>query len=131
MFRFAPRAALAALVLSTATASGAGAATAAGSPPVAQAAAACKVPADGRGWGPTYVTMLRVQGTGCSTGKALVKAYFRCRKADGGVKGTCERKVDGFRCTEKRGAAIPTQFDATVTCRKGGARVVHAYTQFT
>jgi len=129
VLRSIPRAALAALALLAAAPAAASAATADG--PVAQAAATCKVPADGRGWGPTYVTGMRVARTSCATGKRLVTAYYRCRTANGGADGRCTKRVQGWRCKEKRGAAIPTQFDASVTCRKGRARVVHTYTQFT
>ncbi|HEU4658392.1 MAG TPA: hypothetical protein VFR97_12740 [Capillimicrobium sp.] len=98
--------------------------------PIASAAGACKV-GDGRGLGPTYVTSLRVSGTSCATGKKVVRAYYQCRVRNGGKRGRCTSKVLGFRCSERRGSSIPTQFDAKVTCRKGGATVKHAYTQFT
>jgi hypothetical protein len=97
----------------------------------ALSAAACKVPGGGRGLGPTYVTSLRVSGTSCSSGVRLVKAYYRCRSRDGGRRGTCKGKVNGYRCSERRSNVIRTQFDARVSCRKGSARVNHAYTQFT
>jgi hypothetical protein len=99
--------------------------------PQAVAAAACKTPADGHGWGPTYVTSMSAKGASCAQGTALVKAYYACRIAHGGKKGKCKAKVLGYRCTEKRGDAIPTQYDAKVTCAKGSARVQHTYTQFT
>jgi hypothetical protein len=99
-------------------------------PATGSAAATCKTPTDD-GWGPTYVTSLTVTKASCATGKALVKAYYRCRVANGGADGTCRRRVLGFRCTEKRLGAIKTQFDAKVTCTKGSARVAQTYTQFT
>lgn len=98
--------------------------------PLASAAGTCRV-GDGRGLGPTYVTRLTVKRTRCATGRRVVKAHHACRIRNGGKKGRCTSKVRGFRCSEKRGAAIPTQFDATVACRKGGRRVGFAYTQFT
>jgi hypothetical protein len=97
----------------------------------AVAAAACKTPADGHGWGPTYVTSMSTKGSTCAQGTALVKAYYACRIAHGGKTGKCPSNVLGYRCTEKRGDAIPTQFDAKVTCTKGSARIAHTYTQFT
>jgi hypothetical protein len=129
MFRPTVSAALLALTAAIALAPGAHAASA----PVAQAAGACQVPSDGHGWGPTYVLSLTVKGTSCATGKSLVKAYDACRIKHGGKAGKCpaSTKVLGFRCTETRGDAIPTQFDAKVSCTKGSARVTHAYTQFT
>ena len=98
--------------------------------PLASAAGSCQV-GDGRGLGPTYVTRLGVKKVSCATGKKVVRAYQNCRVRNGGKRGRCGGKAAGFRCSEKRGASIPTQFDATVTCRKGKARVAFAYTQFT
>src|SRR4051794_41678822 len=46
--------------------------------------------------GPTYVTSLRVSHTNCVSGKRVVRAYYRCRKAHGGIKGTCHRR--GLGC---------------------------------
>jgi hypothetical protein len=125
VFRFAPVAVLAALAAALP------AAAAAASGPSAHAAGTCKVPSDGHGWGPTYVTSMAVAKVTCAQGTAVVKAYYRCRVAGGGKRGTCSKPVLGFRCREQRGAAIKTQFDAKVTCTKGGASVRHTYTQFT
>jgi hypothetical protein len=83
-----------------------------------------------RSFGPTYVTALRVTGTACGSGKTLVRAFHKCRKANGGVKGRCKKTVRGYECAEKRGG-IATQFSGKVTCTKGKVTVVHAYTQFT
>lgn len=98
--------------------------------PAAHAAKTCKVPSDDR-WGPTYVTSLSVRSVSCAEGSAVVKAFDRCRVANGGADGTCAKPVRRYRCTERRGAAIPTQFDAKVSCRRGVARVAFGYTQFT
>jgi hypothetical protein len=83
-------------------------------------------------FGPSYITSLTQTGTTCTRAKSVVRAYHRCRKAHGGVRGRCPSsvKVLGYRCTEKRGG-IPTQFSGKVTCTKGHARIVHTYTQFT
>jgi hypothetical protein len=94
-------------------------------------AKSCNISGKERKLGPTYVTSLSVTGVGCGTGEQLVKAYHRCRFASGGKKGRCTRKVSGYRCSERRGKAIPTQFDARVTCTRGSKKVTHAYTQFT
>jgi hypothetical protein len=83
-----------------------------------------------RALGPTYVTSLRVSHTSCTSGERLVRAYYNCRKAHGGIKGTCHSRVRGYHCTEKRGG-IRTQFSAKVTCHSGTREVVHTYTQFT
>ena len=98
--------------------------------PASAALKSCNVTRDQRKLGPTYVTSLRVAHTSCTNGKRLVRAYYRCRKANGGIKGTCHSRVMGYRCTEKRGG-IRTQFSAKVTCRRGTRQVQHTYTQFT
>jgi hypothetical protein len=90
----------------------------------------CDITRDQRKLGPTYVTSLSVAGVSCAGGKRVVRAYYRCRKANGGIKGTCHSRVLGYTCSEKR-AGIRTQFSAKVTCRNGARRVTHTYTQFT
>ncbi len=109
-----------------------GAPVAAQSAPVAHAAATCSVRGKERTFGPTYVTKLTVSGGAtCAGGKAIVRAYYRCRVQHGGkTRGRCA-SVSGYRCTEKRYDAIPTQFSAHVTCTAGKRRVLHDYTQFT
>ncbi len=99
--------------------------------PEATAAKSCSLAGKTRSLGPTYVTSLSVKRVSCAKGESLVKAYFNCRKSAGGVKGRCVKRVSGYACTEQRTNAIPTQFDATVTCKKGKKKVVHKYTQFT
>jgi hypothetical protein len=98
--------------------------------PATASAASCKLPPDGKGFGPTYLLSLKTTQTSCSQGKAVVKAFHACATAKS-PKGRCEKKVLGYSCTERRGAAIPTQFDAKTSCRKGAARVDFTYTQFT
>ena len=90
----------------------------------------CKLGSQARKLGPSYVTSLKVGGASCLSGKRLVRAYYRCRVANGGLDGRCRSVVRGYTCTEKR-TGISIQFDAEVTCRKGSARVVHTYTQNT
>lgn len=83
---------------------------------------------------PTYTRSLTVSGGAtCATGHKLIKSYYKCRVArpSPGKKGRCTTKVLGFSCSERRSNVIKTQFDATVTCRKGRQRVVTQYTQFT
>ena len=83
---------------------------------------------------PTYTRSLKVGGGAkCATGHKLIKAYYKCRvaKPSPGKKGRCTTKVLGFRCSERRSNVIKTQFDASVTCRKGRARILTQYTQFT
>ena len=98
--------------------------------PASASAATCKLPSDGKGFGPTYLLSLKTTKTTCTQGKAVVKAFHACATANG-PKGRCVRKVLGYACSERRGAAIPTQFDAKTSCRKGAAKVDFTYTQFT
>jgi hypothetical protein len=96
----------------------------------ATAASRCDLSKDGRKLGTTYVTRLTTTNVTCTKAKSVVKAYHRCRRAQGGVKGRCTSRVQGFRCTETR-QTIPTQFDARATCRNGGRVIRFNYEQFT
>jgi hypothetical protein len=98
--------------------------------PEAVAAKSCSLAGKTRSLGPTYTTALSVKRVSCSKGESLVKAYFGCRKRNGGKKGRCGG-VSGYSCSERRYDSIPTQFSATATCKKGKKQVVHKYTQFT
>ena len=89
----------------------------------------CNVQRDAENFGVSYVTSLEVKGVSCATGKKVVRAYHKCRKANGGIKGRCSR-VLGYSCTERR-ESIKTQFSAKANCRSGTRRVIHTYTQFT
>jgi hypothetical protein len=100
-------------------------------PASSRAVTTCDIKRDGRTLGTTYVTSLKTTRVSCPKAKGVVKAFNRCRKAHGGADGTCRSSVQGFRCTEKRGAAIPTQYSSRVTCRSAAQRVQLAYTQFT
>ena len=91
----------------------------------------CNISGKERSFGPTYVTKLKVAGTSCATGKSVVKAYYTCRKSNGGRAGTCHHKVLGWGCSEHRFNKISTQYDSNVTCKKGTKRVWHTYTQYT
>ena len=80
-----------------------------------------------------YFTSLKVTNVGCSTGASLMKAFYRCRRANGqGVQGKCRSsKVNGLKCTEKRPASgnNGSEFNATVTCTSGSKKIVHTYQQ--
>jgi hypothetical protein len=102
----------------------------AGAGPEAVAAKSCSLSGKTRSLGPTYTTSLSVKRTSCAKGESLVKAYYGCRKRNGGKKGRCSG-VSGYSCSEKRSNVIRTQFDASVTCKKGRKTVKHTYTQFT
>jgi hypothetical protein len=98
--------------------------------PASAATRNCNVQNDGDSFGVTYITSLKVTNVGCPGGKKLVRAFHKCRKAHGGIKGRCTTKVLGYRCTEDR-QAISTQFSSKVSCKNGSRRVVHTYTQNT
>lgn len=107
----------------------AGAQAAAG-PEAVAAAKFCNLSGKTRSLGPTYTTSLSVTRTTCAKGEALVKAYYKCRKRNGGKRGRCS-SVSGYSCTERRSNVIRTQFDAKATCKNGRKVVMHTYTQFT
>jgi hypothetical protein len=114
-------------VAAAATLAAGGAATGAAAPAPARAATTCSVP---KYPGSGYFTSLSVKKVGCATGRKLALRWYACRTQDGGIKGHCARHVLGFSCTEVR-QSIPTEFDARVTCRRGGRRIVHTYQQDT
>jgi hypothetical protein len=103
----------------------------AGAAPSVRASGSCAIPNHGQHVGPTYLTALSVSGTSCGTGLAVVRAYHVCQVKHGGVKAKCTSTVDGFRCSEKRGPSIPTEFLSSVSCQDRSARVNYKYTQFT
>ncbi|WP_205696101.1 hypothetical protein [Conexibacter sp. SYSU D00693] len=84
--------------------------------------------------GPTYTRSLSVSGgASCAAGHKMIRDYYNCRVAppSSGKAGRCTRKVNGYRCSERRSNVAKIQFDANVTCKKGRATIKHAYTQFT
>jgi hypothetical protein len=97
----------------------------------AAGATTCDVRKDGRKLGTTYVTSLKVSHVSCAKGKSVVKAFNACRRANGGVKGRCAKRVLGYRCTEKRGDSIPTQYSAKASCKSTTRTVRFDYTQYT
>jgi hypothetical protein len=113
-------AALACLALAGVFAAG----TSVASPPVAHASTTCSPP---RYPGTGYFTSLTVSGVGCSTGKKLALAYYRCRLRHG-KKGVCRSRVLGYSCHETR-HSISTEIDARVTCKLGRRTIVHTYQQ--
>lgn len=104
-------------------------ATAAAPGPTATAARACSA-GDGRGLGATYVQRVRTTRVSCRRALGLIREYHACRRRRGGADGRCPR-VSGYRCSEDRFAKAPTQYDSRATCRRGGRRVSHVYTQNT
>ncbi len=96
----------------------------------ARAAGACGIPNHGQHLGPTYLTALSVSATSCNVGLKVVRLYHSCQLRHGGVKARCSSSVDGFRCSEKRGPSIPTEYFSSVTCQNRSARVYYKYAQF-
>jgi hypothetical protein len=78
-----------------------------------------------------YFTSLTVTHTSCATGKKVTLAYYKCRVKHGGKKGHCPGGVLSFKCKEGSRHAIPTEYNARVTCTKGKQKVVHTYQQDT
>src|SRR3954451_24155041 len=105
------------------------AAPGAGASPQGHAARGCHLSThEQRHLGASYVTSLSVRYTSCSNGKAVVRAYQKCRRAHG-WKGKCGHRVRGYSCSRHIQASSPVQYDAKVTCRRGAKRVTHTYTQ--
>lgn len=97
--------------------------------PTATAAKTCDITAVATTLGATQVTSLSVTKTTCPKGIKLVKAYQKCRTANG-VSGRCVKKVQGYACREQRTTA-GAEFTASVTCVNGKKTVKHAYRQTT
>lgn len=78
---------------------------------------------------PTYNMSLTVRGTSCATAKRVMKGFHACRSVTG-VR--CTKKVlRSWTCTGKKSTSIPTQFDASYTCKYGSRRVAGTYQQNT
>lgn len=101
-----------------------------GAAPASAATRTCNIQKEWTTFGVTYVTQLKVTNTTCANGKKVVRAFHRCRKANGGIEGRCASRVLGYRCTEARKSG-PAQFSSEVLCRNGTRRVRHFYTQNT
>jgi hypothetical protein len=95
------------------------------------ASKSCDIRSVGRKLGTTYVTSLKVEHVSCAKAQRVVKAFNACRRAHGGVKGRCPSRVLGYRCTETRGARIPTQYSSKASCKDASRIVRFAYTQYT
>lgn len=78
--------------------------------------------------GSGYFTTLSVSKISCTGGKAVMRGHHKCRTKNG-IRGRC-RSFNGWRCTETR-QAIATEYNARVTCKKDGRRVVYTYQQDT
>ena len=94
----------------------------------ASPALATKSCSPGKYPGQGYFTSLKVTGISCAGGKDVMHGHYRCRTKHG-IKGRCP-SFNGYSCTEKRNA-IPTEYNARVTCKKGSRTVVYTYQQDT
>lgn len=99
--------------------------------PADAALKSCSVRGKERKLGATYVTTLKVDRTSCASAEKVVKAFHRCRRANGGADGFCRARVSEYACKETRFNKITTQYDSRVTCRRGTKRISFTYTQFT
>jgi predicted outer membrane repeat protein len=105
--------------------------------------------------GPGTVLRLAVRGPSCDRARHLVRAYQSCLESESGRAGRCYaggfrrcvqptflgrcrlwhrflvRRVQGYRCTERRLYAVGELYEGHVTCRRGDRRVSHDYTLFT
>jgi hypothetical protein len=117
------------IVVGCALAAGTGAAAQPDAP--ISATKSCDIRSVGRKLGATYVTSLKVEHVSCAKAQRVVKAFNACRRAHGGVKGRCPSRVLGYRCTETRGASIPTQYSSKASCKDASRIVRFAYTQYT
>ncbi len=90
------------------------------------AAKSCDV-GDTRGYGTTYVTQISAKGVSCGKAKKLIKAFHKCRPG----KRASARASSGYSCSESRFNKSAQSYDSRVTCKRGGKRVKHVYTQFT
>jgi hypothetical protein len=71
-----------------------------------------------------------VKGTSCASGKSLVRAFNACRHSSGGARGHCNRRVNGYKCSESR-SGIKVQYDSRTACVNGSRKVNFRYTQNT
>jgi hypothetical protein len=81
-----------------------------------------KYPGDG------YFTSLSVKGTSCAGGRTVEKHHYSCRVRNGGKDGRCNKRVDGYSCSERRNR-ISTEINAQVKCKKGSRRITFTYQQ--
>jgi hypothetical protein len=97
--------------------------------PVASAAASCTASTATLAGG--YYIPKSHKGVSCATQKGLEAGFQACRLKHGGQKGKCTSKILGFTCKEGKRSSIPTNFFATVTCKKAKASFSYVYEQNT
>jgi hypothetical protein len=82
---------------------------------------------DERSYGTTYVLSISVSDASCRAARKVIRGFHACRP---GKRGRCRKTVDGYRCRERRFNRSAISYDSRVSCRRGGRRVRHTYTQF-
>ena len=97
----------------------------AGARPAAHASGSCSAP---KYPGLGYFTSLTVSHVSCATGRKVTLAHYRCRTKHGRA-GRCAHVLH-YSCSERRNA-IPTEYNARVTCKRGARKVVYTYQQHT
>jgi hypothetical protein len=105
--------------------------------------------------GPGSVLGVWVVGTRCRIGKRVVRRYQRCLNRAAGRNGRCygrvdrrcvrptflgrcwmrdrffRRRIEGYRCTERRLYEVERVYEGRVICSKGHRRISHRYTLLT
>jgi hypothetical protein len=78
---------------------------------------------------PTYNLTLKAKGSSCTTAKKVMKAFHKCRSANGVV---CSKKVlTHWTCSGRKTSGTPVLFYANFTCKWGARRVTSSYQQNT
>lgn len=80
---------------------------------------------------PTYNLKLERQVTTCKTAKKVMRAFHSCRSKRSYRCTKTKRILRRWTCTARRTSSIPTQFNATFTCKWGKRRVRSTYQQYT
>ena len=77
----------------------------------------------------TYVYTVKTRNVSCGKAWKVIKAFHACRKENGGARGRCKSRVDGYACDEgKRDNVVAgVRYRANVVCTKGSKKVKHEY----
>jgi hypothetical protein len=80
--------------------------------------------------GSVYILGLHTRHVSCRTGKRVANAFTNCRHRHG-RSGHCHHRVRHFKCHEGSRVHGQGQYNAHVSCRRGGKRVRFSYSQNT
>lgn len=77
----------------------------------------------------TYVYTVKAKNTSCRKAWKVIKAFHACRKENGGPRGRCKSRVEGYRCDEGKRDNVTqgVRYRAEVVCKKGAKKVKHDY----